>query len=88
MVVIWGCDIVNTVLWLVISFTRMIDNFNIQAAAIIPDNRPSPAWPDRGHVTFNSYSTRYREGLDLVLKDINADFPSGTKVSYRFLFQS
>ena len=62
-------------------FSRYLYYFNIQAAAVIPDSRPSPDWPDRGHVTFNSYSTRYREGLDLVLKDIKADFPSGTKVS-------
>lgn len=32
-------------------------------------------------MTFSHYSTRYREGLDLVLKDIKVDFPSGTKVS-------
>ncbi len=45
------------------------------------DSRPDPDWPERGHVTFNHYSTRYREGLDLVLKDIKVDFSSGTKVS-------
>ena len=35
-------------------------------------------------MTFKRYSTRYREGLDLVLKDIQADLPAGTKVSPEF----
>ena len=52
-----------------------------QAPAVINDCRPAPDWPERGHVTFNRYSTRYREGLDLVLKDIKADLPAGTKVT-------
>ena len=37
-------------------------------------------WPSQGHVKFDQYSTRYREGLDLVLRDITIDIPGGTKV--------
>ncbi|KAJ3097766.1 hypothetical protein HDU96_000252, partial [Phlyctochytrium bullatum] len=37
----------------------------------IPDNRPQPSWPERGQITFSNYSTRYREGLDLVLNDVS-----------------
>ena len=48
---------------------------------MIESNRPRPDWPAAGHVKFDHYSTRYREGLDLVLKDIAADVPAGTKVS-------
>ena len=51
-----------------------------KAPAIIKDCRPDPDWPELGHVTFSRYSTRYREGLDLVLKDVKADIPAGTKV--------
>eukprot|EP00055_Hartaetosiga_balthica_P014402 m.78839 g.78839 ORF g.78839 m.78839 type:complete len:1578 (-) comp8586_c0_seq2:145-4878(-) len=42
--------------------------------------RPSEAWPDKGVVSFNNYSVRYREGLDLVLHGINANVRSGEKV--------
>lgn len=51
-----------------------------EAPAVIESNRPRPDWPAAGHVKFDHYSTRYREGLDLVLKDIAADVPAGTKV--------
>lgn len=33
--------------------------------------RPRPSWPSDGAVKFSRYSTRYREDLDLVLKDIS-----------------
>ncbi|KAF9308629.1 Multidrug resistance-associated protein 1 [Podila horticola] len=39
-----------------------------------------PNWPDRGHITFKNYSTRYREGLDLVIKNISLDIKPGEKV--------
>ena len=52
-----------------------------QAAAIIESHRPPPNWPAEGHVQFDHYSTRYREGLNLVLRDISVDIPGGTKVN-------
>ena len=51
-----------------------------EAPPIIDSNRPADDWPSEGHVKFDYYSTRYREGLDLVLKDITVDIPGGTKV--------
>ena len=42
--------------------------------------RPQPGWPNRGEVEFKSYSTRYREGLDLVLKRINCHVMPGEKI--------
>ncbi|KAJ2793738.1 hypothetical protein H4R20_006451, partial [Coemansia guatemalensis] len=42
-----------------------------EAAEIIDDNRPKEAWPEQGVVEFKNYSTRYREGLDLVLKNLS-----------------
>ncbi|XP_077999979.1 multidrug resistance-associated protein 1-like [Glandiceps talaboti] len=51
-----------------------------EAAAIEPDNRPVEGWPQRGQVEFVNYSTRYREGLDLVIKDINLTIKPGEKV--------
>ena len=51
-----------------------------EAPAIIDSRRPPPQWPSEGNVKFDKYSTRYREGLDLVLRNISVDIPGGTKV--------
>nr|XP_054762700.1 multidrug resistance-associated protein 1-like [Lytechinus pictus] len=51
-----------------------------EAAAIVDDNRPADSWPDEGKVEFINYSTRYREGLDLVIKGINVTVKPGEKV--------
>lgn len=39
-----------------------------------------PDWPNYGAVTFENYSTRYRDGLDLVLKGISCQVESGEKI--------
>ena len=51
-----------------------------EAPPIVESHRPPPVWPSQGHVKFDQYSTRYREGLDLVLTNISAEIPGGTKV--------
>ncbi|PVU95713.1 hypothetical protein BB559_002624 [Furculomyces boomerangus] len=51
-----------------------------EAPEHIPDNKPPSEWPDKGEISFKHYSTRYREGLDLVLKDIDLTIPPGSKV--------
>ncbi|XP_063601949.1 ATP-binding cassette sub-family C member 3-like [Penaeus indicus] len=43
-----------------------------------PDTPAS--WPDDGCVSFSNYQTRYRPGLDLVLKGITCSFKPGEKV--------
>ena len=57
-----------------------------EAPAIIDSRRPPPQWPSEGNVKFDKYSTRYREGLDLVLRNISVDIPGGTKVIYCIVF--
>ncbi|KAJ2007298.1 hypothetical protein GGI04_001576, partial [Coemansia thaxteri] len=42
-----------------------------EAPDVIEDHRPAQSWPDHGMVEFRNYSTRYREGLDFVLKDVS-----------------
>ncbi|KAJ2683530.1 hypothetical protein IWW39_005444 [Coemansia spiralis] len=42
-----------------------------EAPDVIEDNRPERSWPMEGTVEFKNYSTRYREGLDLVLKNVS-----------------
>ena len=56
-----------------------------EASSIIPTQRPPRSWPSVGHVKFDHYSTRYREGLDLVLKDVNIDIPGGAKVDLQII---
>ncbi|XP_018496727.1 canalicular multispecific organic anion transporter 1-like [Galendromus occidentalis] len=41
---------------------------------------PDDSWPASGCVTFENYSTRYREGLNLVLSDVDLRIRSGEKV--------
>ncbi|RIA93900.1 ATP-binding cassette transporter 1 [Glomus cerebriforme] len=42
-----------------------------EAPVIIPDNRPDPTWPQNGLIKYQNYSTRYRQGLELVLKGVS-----------------
>ncbi|XP_048239473.1 ATP-binding cassette sub-family C member 2-like [Haliotis rufescens] len=51
-----------------------------EAAWNVPEKRPNHDWPDSGVVKFLDYSTRYRDGLDLVLKGITCTVHSREKV--------
>ncbi|XP_045104031.1 multidrug resistance-associated protein 1-like isoform X4 [Portunus trituberculatus] len=46
----------------------------------LPNTKPQTDWPQEGVVEFNNYSTRYREGLDLVIKNINCKITKGEKI--------
>ena len=39
-------------------------------------------WPTEGVVEFKNFSTRYRKGLDLVVKNIDLTIGAGKKVSH------
>merc|ERR1719158_1383988 len=43
------------------------------------ETKPQANWPTRGTIRVEGYSTRYREGLDLVLKNIHASFKGGER---------
>jgi ATP-binding cassette, subfamily C (CFTR/MRP), member 1 len=51
-----------------------------EAPEIISNKRPPISWPSQGAVAFNDFSTRYRPGLDLVLKNINLSFKPHEKI--------
>lgn len=42
--------------------------------------KPPESWPETGEVQFDHYQTRYREGLDLVLKNVTCVIQPGEKV--------
>ena len=51
-----------------------------EAPLEMPGQDPPPTWPEYGEVIFDDYQTRYREGLDLVLKGIKCHIISGEKI--------
>ena len=59
----------------------IVSSHLLQAADVNPNNRPPRNWPIEGKVQFDRYSTRYREGLNLVLRNITAEVSGGQKVS-------
>ncbi|KAJ1953498.1 hypothetical protein EC988_002960, partial [Linderina pennispora] len=81
--VAYALDFTSSLNWSVRSYTE-VENSMVQleraaeyarlpseAATIVEDRRPTEDWPEQGVVEFCNYSTRYREGLDLVLKDLS-----------------
>ncbi|XP_072313056.1 ATP-binding cassette sub-family C member 3 isoform X2 [Eucyclogobius newberryi] len=46
----------------------------------IEDKKPPADWPLQGNVQFKDYSVRYREGLDLVLKNLTLSVKGGEKI--------
>ncbi|KAJ1670053.1 hypothetical protein GGF38_001794, partial [Coemansia sp. RSA 25] len=67
---------------LMVQLERVVDYARLPSEApdVIEDNRPTEPWPEQGVVEFKNYSTRYREGLDLVLKDVSFTVKSRKKV--------
>ena len=51
-----------------------------EAAFDAPENDPGEEWPEHGVIKFDNYQTRYREGLDLVLRGIDCKIGSTEKV--------
>lgn len=66
----------------IVSVERVLEYANLpsEALEVIPRHRPKISWPAQGAVNFNDYSTRYRPGLDLVLKNINLDIKPHEKI--------
>ncbi|KAI6092615.1 ABC transporter type 1, transmembrane domain-containing protein [Hypoxylon rubiginosum] len=66
----------------IVSVERVLEYARLpsEAPEIIAGHRPPVAWPANGAVQFHNYSTRYRPGLDLVLKNINLDIKSHEKI--------
>ncbi|XP_071329266.1 ATP-binding cassette sub-family C member 3 isoform X2 [Trachinotus anak] len=46
----------------------------------VEDKKPPPEWPMEGNVQFQDYSVRYREGLDLVLRNLTLSVKGGEKI--------
>ncbi|CAI4045668.1 hypothetical protein SKDZ_12G0420 [Saccharomyces kudriavzevii ZP591] len=57
----------------IVSVERIVEYCELpsEARSINPENRPDESWPSKGSIEFKNYSTKYRENLDPVLRDIN-----------------
>jgi len=66
----------------IVSVERVLEYSHLPSEArdIIRNNRPDPKWPSKGAIVFNNYSARYREGLPLVLKNINVQIKPKEKI--------
>ena len=54
---------------------------NVEAAPVLA-HRPSAGWPEQGTVVVEDYATRYREGMDLVIRGVNARIRAREKVCH------
>lgn len=59
---------------------RHLNAFCFKAPWEIEETAPPSEWPDRGVIQIQDYSARYREGLDLVLKNVSLNINSTEKV--------
>lgn len=66
----------------IVSVERVLEYAKLpsEAPEVLSKHRPPISWPAHGAVSFNNYSTRYRPGLDLVLKNINLHIKAHEKV--------
>ena len=66
----------------IVSVERVLEYANLPSEApdVIFKNRPNLGWPANGAVKFENYSTRYREGLDNVLRNVSLNIKAREKV--------
>ncbi|KAF9347371.1 hypothetical protein BGX26_001151 [Mortierella sp. AD094] len=83
--------LVDEITWLLRIFTRFqgdlvsverVHGYSVKntEAPLVTGVKIPEQWPSKGHVIFKNYSARYREGLDLVLKNISFEVQPGNKV--------
>ena len=66
----------------IVSVERVLEYARLpsEAPEVLSKHRPKISWPAHGAVDFRNYSARYRQGLDLVLKNVNLHFKSHEKI--------
>lgn len=52
-----------------------------EAPLDMPKDEEFKEWPTAGTIRFQNFSARYRNDLPLSLRDVNVEFPGGTKVA-------
>jgi len=66
----------------IVSVERILHQTEVEPEAPqeLPERKPLGTWPSEGAIEFREYSTRYRAGLDLVLKNISLNIRPKEKV--------
>lgn len=66
----------------IVSVERILEytDLTTEAEWQIKETAPDSQWPKMGRIEFDQYATRYRPGLDLVLKGITATVEPGEKI--------
>lgn len=66
----------------IVSVERCLEYNKIEteAPAIIESYRPDDSWPESGRIEFSNYSTQYRTGTGLVLRNISFKIKPGERV--------
>jgi ATP-binding cassette, subfamily C (CFTR/MRP), member 1 len=66
----------------IVSVERVLEYASLpsEAPEVIFKKRPNIGWPAHGQITIKNFSTRYREGLDPVLKDISLSIKAKEKI--------
>ena len=66
----------------IVSVERVLEYADLPSEApdVIFKKRPTIGWPANGQITISDFSTRYRENLDPVLREINLSIKAGEKV--------
>merc|ERR1719489_112505 len=88
----YALNVTSTLNWLVrqtseteihvVSVERLKEYSDVESEAPwdIPKSKPDKQWPNKGLVEFSNYSTRYRKGLELVVKNVDVNIKPGEKV--------
>ncbi|KAF9327392.1 hypothetical protein BG006_009279 [Podila minutissima] len=88
----YALSITQTLNWMVRQYTEIESNIvsverlqeyvelEPEAPEVIKDHRPPLEWPAEGRVDFVDYETRYRPGLDLVLRGVSCSIRAHEKI--------
>ena len=88
---VYGMRVTGMLNWAVRSTTELATQMNaverilhyvntVEPEEQLESVEPPSDWPREGVVTFKKYSMRYREGLELVLKEVDVEIRGGEKV--------
>jgi len=66
----------------IVSVERVLEYAELpsEAPEVVSRNKPKISWPAQGAIEIKNYSTRYRPGLSLVLKNIDLDIKPHEKI--------
>ncbi|KAF8927650.1 P-loop containing nucleoside triphosphate hydrolase protein [Dissophora ornata] len=93
LVLSYSMSVTGTFNWCVRQFAEVENNMNaverlhhysegleVEAPAIIPDNRPAESWPSTGAISIRNLEMRYRPELPTVLHNLSLDIKGGEKI--------